>query len=83
MVQLAGQVDIRPCPGEGILHQPTSAFFLKNAGRVVLRNCEAAWAPGLPEEYRHALEAHQVDDLVLLDFIGEAAHPGIQAIIQD
>ena len=79
----AGQADIRPCPGEGILQQPTSGFFVKNAGRVVLRNCEVAWTPGLPEVYHHALEAHAVDDLVLENFRGTAARPDLAAIVRD
>jgi hypothetical protein len=49
----------------------------------VLRNCEAVFAPGLPESYRHAVEAHQVDDLVLENFRGSAARPNLPAIVQD
>jgi hypothetical protein len=79
----AGQADIRPNPGEGILQQPTAGFAIRNAGRVVLRNCEAVFAPGLPESYRHAVEAHQVDDLVLENFRGSAARPDLPAIVQD
>jgi hypothetical protein len=44
------------------------------SGRVLLRNCEANFAPGLPQNYRHAVEAHQVHDLVLES--SEAALPG-------
>ena len=79
----AGQADVRPCPGEGILQQPTAGFFIKNAGRVTLRHCEVSWTPGLPEAYRHALEAHAVDELVLEDFRGAGARPDVQAIVRD
>jgi hypothetical protein len=79
----AGLADVRPCPGEGILQQPTAGFFVKNAGRVALRHCEVAWAAGLPGEYRHAIEAHAVDELVMEDFRGSGARPGIPAILRD
>ena len=79
----AGQADIRPYPGESILQQPTAGFYVQNAGRVVLRNCEAVFTPGLPDSYRHAVEAHQVADLVLENFHGSAARPGLPAILRD
>lgn len=72
-----GRQDIRPCPGEGLLEHPTAGFFLKNASNITVRNCQVAWAPELPEVYRHALESHQVENLVLENFKGEAAHPGV------
>lgn len=39
-VVTGGEYDIRPCPGEGILHHPTAGFFLKNAENITMRNCE-------------------------------------------
>jgi hypothetical protein len=71
-----GQQDIRPSPGEGILVHPTTGFYFKNASNITVRNCQVAWArEGLPAYYSHALESHQVENLVLENFKGTAAHP--------
>jgi hypothetical protein len=70
-----GQQDIRPAPGEGLLEHPTAGFYFKNARNITVRNCQVSWAPNLPEYYGHALESHQVDNLVLENFRGAAAHP--------
>ena len=70
-----GQQDIRPAPGEGLFEHPTAGFYFKNARNITVRNCQVSWAPNLPEYYGHALESHQVDNLVLENFRGAAAHP--------
>ncbi len=71
-----GQQDIRPSPGEGILLHPTTGFYFKNARDITVRNCQVAWArEDLPVYYGHALESHQVENLVLENFKGTAAHP--------
>jgi hypothetical protein len=79
-----GQQDLRPNPVNGVIDYPTSGFFIKNARRVALRHCEVAWGENPPDYFRHALEAHGVEDLILEDFRGEAAHPGrFEAIVRD
>ncbi|MDH5440017.1 MAG: glycosyl hydrolase family 28 protein [Candidatus Bathyarchaeota archaeon] len=79
-----GRQDIRPCPGEGLLEHPTSGFYIKNAQNVTLRNCEVVWGDHRPDYFHHALECHNVDNLKLENFEGNAAHPGkYQAIYRD
>ena len=72
-----GQQDIRPSPGDGLLLHPTAGFYFKNARDITVRNCQVVWArEGLPAYYGHALESHQVENLVMENFKGTAAHPG-------
>jgi hypothetical protein len=70
-----GQLDLRPCPGKGLVQHPISGFYLKNASNVRLRNCEVAWGENRPTAFRHAIESHQVRGLVLENFMGDSAHP--------
>jgi hypothetical protein len=89
----AGQHDIRPCPdtvegptpmGPGVYDYPTAGFFLRNAGEVTVRNCEVVWGENRQEAWRHALEAHDIADLRLEGFRGDAAWPDRDAaILQD
>ncbi|MGE5557423.1 MAG: glycoside hydrolase family 28 protein [Bacillota bacterium] len=81
-----GRYDLRPYPDEDcteniLLAHDNSCFYLKNASRVTLRNCEAAWGGNRPEYFKHALESHNVAGLSLENFKGEAAHPGRDAAI--
>jgi hypothetical protein len=84
-----GEHDIRPYPqdpggagpvGDGVYKHPTAGFFLKNARNVTLRNCEVAWMQR-PDNFRHALESHGVEDLRLEGFEGAAAHPDRDAAV--
>ncbi len=77
-----GTCDIRPWaenvggagPAQDLPAQDTAGFFIKNARGVTLRNCEVAWGPKPPEYYRHAIEAHNVEDLAIEGFKGQSAH---------
>jgi hypothetical protein len=75
-----GHHDLRPCPGEGLPEHLTAGFFIQNARNVTLRNCEVVWGQNRPDYFRHALETHDVDGLVLENFKGESAHPGHAAV---
>lgn len=84
-----GRYDIRPCPPiteglpqtpgaaqeEGLRQQPTAGFFLQNARDVTLRNCVVVWGEHPPAYFRHALESHAVEGLVVENFKGASAHP--------
>ena len=70
-----GRHDIRPCPGDGLIDHPSAGFFIKNVNHVTLRNCEVIWGSNRPEYFRHALESHNVDHLILENFRGDSAHP--------
>jgi hypothetical protein len=86
-----GEHDIRPYPqdpggpgavGVGVYAHPTAGFYLKNARDVTLRHCEVVWQSS-PEYFRHAVESHNVEQLVLDDVRGDAAHQQFPAIVQD
>lgn len=76
-----GRHDIRPCAGEqdgreaGLYDHRSAGFFIKNAQNVTIRNCEVVWGTHRPEYYGHALESHNVTNLVLENFVGDAAFP--------
>jgi hypothetical protein len=60
---------------EGVYDYPTAGFYLKDASNVTLRNCEVIWGENRPEYFRYALESHSVENLILYNFIGDAAYP--------
>ena len=68
-------------PWGSLFRHGVPAFFLDRAENVTLRNCRVSWAPGMPDAYTHALEAHATPGLVLEGFRGEAARPGLEAIV--
>jgi len=72
----AGRFPAHP-GGDTLLEQPTSGFFIQDARQVTLRNCEVVWHPEgeRPAEFRHAVEAHHVDNLSIENFKGESARP--------
>ena len=77
-----GRQDIRPHPGgDTLLDQATSGFFIQDARQVTLRNCQVVWTAHA-EEFRHALEAHRVEDLLIENFKGESAHPEVYPAIK-
>ncbi|WP_162458218.1 glycoside hydrolase family 28 protein [Pseudactinotalea terrae] len=75
-----GQYDRRPfTTGEAIYAHNTSGIHVDSATDVTLRNCEVVWA-SRPENFSHAVEAINVDGLVIEGLRGEAAHPGLDAV---
>ncbi len=73
---------IEPEKDVGLYEHPTVGFFLEHARGVTLRHCEVAWGEPRRDHWRHAIEAHAVEDLRLEDFRGDAAHEGVEAIVQ-
>ncbi|MET4780432.1 glycosyl hydrolase family 28 protein [Glaciihabitans sp. UYNi722] len=70
-----GEYDRRPFEsGEQIYQHPTSGFHIDTAADVTLRNCEVVWG-SRPDNFSHAVEAIDVDGLVIDGLRGEAAHP--------
>ncbi|SEE64480.1 glycoside hydrolase family 28 protein [Ruania alba] len=75
-----GEYDRRPfTSGEAIYAHDTSGFHIDKATDVTVRNCEVVWG-SRPANFSHALEAIDVEDLVLENLRGEAAHPGLDAV---
>ena len=59
----------------GIEPHGTSAYNIRYADNVALRNCSVAWQKPVPDSFTNALEAESVTKLALSGFSGEAAHP--------
>ncbi len=67
--------DRRPTSNGPEIHShPTSGFLIDTAADVTLRNCEVVWG-SRPEEFSHAVEAVDVDGLVIEGLRGTSAHP--------
>ncbi|GAB2541463.1 glycoside hydrolase family 28 protein [Rufibacter soli] len=73
-------------PGNLFDNRPTTAYpdiephtnpgyYIRFADGVTLKNCSVKWGSNVPDYFTHALEAHDVTDLKLKNFKGEAAHP--------
>lgn|GEM_PF-1619680 len=56
-------------------------FFLDRTKDITLRDCRVTWAESMPDVYTHALEAHASPGLVLENFHGTAARPGLDAVV--
>lgn len=73
--------DLRPAAtGGGPHHVEVPGFFLHRAGDVRVRDCDVTWAGEWRADYGSALVAEHTPGLVLDDFRGVAARPGIPAI---
>jgi hypothetical protein len=68
-----GFYDRRPCDLEGVVKRNNAAFFCANAGRVVLRDCEAVWGPNRQDYFGNDLDHDNVKDLVVTGFHGRSA----------
>lgn len=76
-----GEYDRRPYDlGEEIYRSPISGFHIDTVSDVTVRECEVVWRSH-PDEFAHALEAIDVDDLRVVGLRGEAAHPDHQQAI--
>ena len=70
----AGHYDRRPYSGVGPIYaHPTAGFFVANAPRVTIRNCEVAWGDKRQEHFGAAVETSGVEDFRLEGFRGESA----------
>ena len=76
-----GLYDRRPCDVVGLIQRPSAGFYLNEADHVTLRNCRLSWGENRPDYFGRAVETHNVNDLRLIDFMGEAAHPQRDASI--
>ena len=70
-----GEYDRRPFDaGDELYPSPISGFHIDTARNVTVRDCEVVWG-SRPDEFAHALEAIDVDGLVVEGLRGESAHP--------
>lgn len=71
-----GKQDWRPPDDSSrLIDHPTAGVYLKHARQVALRNVEVAWGANRPAYYGAALDQHHVEDLELVNFKGQSAHP--------
>lgn len=59
--------DIEPHDNPGI--------YIRFSDQVVLKNCSVIWGENIPDYFTNAIQAHDVTDLKIESFKGEAAHP--------
>lgn len=77
----AGEYDRRPTTdGPQVYAHPTSGIHIDTATDVTLRNCEVVWA-GTDEHFAHAVEAIDVDGLVIEGLRGVAARPDLEPVV--
>ena len=68
-----GLYDLRPCLDWGVEKQDNSAFFIRNAKDITIMKTKTSW--GNPcDQYKHAVDAADVENLELLRFEGKAAN---------
>jgi polygalacturonase len=67
---------------EDIEPHDNPGFYIRFSDQVVLKNCSVSWGDNLPDYFTNAVQAHDVTDLKIEGFKGEAAHPDrYQAIV--
>jgi hypothetical protein len=59
----------------GIEPHTNPGFYIRFADAVVLKNCSVKWGTNIPDYFTHAVQAHDVTDVVTKGFEGKAAHP--------
>lgn len=70
-------LDNRPTKAYPDIEMRTNpGFYVRFADQVKISNSSVSWGESRPDYFTHALEAHDVTNLVLDGFNGEAAHPG-------
>ena len=73
--------DLRPAAsGGGPYRVEVPGFFLHRATGTRIRDCDVRWAGERREEYSSALVAEHCPGLILDDFRGDAARPGVAAV---
>ena len=53
----------------------TPGFSIRHADNITLKDCRVAWGKHPPAYFSHALETEATNDLKLVNFTGESAHP--------
>ncbi|MGN0532115.1 MAG: glycoside hydrolase family 28 protein [Eubacterium sp.] len=74
-----GLYDLRPCLDWGVEKYDNSAFFIRYAKDVTIEKTRTSWG-NLCDNYKHAIDAENVENLELIRFSGSAVSPDIEDI---
>jgi len=78
-----GRYDRRPAQVEPFVTGSTSAFYIDGAQHVSIRNCSVKWGSNKPDYFTHVLESKNVENLGIINLIGDSAFPGkVEAILK-
>ena len=66
-----GLYDLRPCLDYGVESYDNSAFFIRFAKDVTIRKTKTRWG-NLCDNYKYAIDAKNVENLLLSDFDGHS-----------
>lgn len=69
-----GLYDLRPCLEWGVEKYSNSAFFIRHAKDVLIEKTRTSWG-NLCGDYKHAIDAEDVENLELVRFFGRSADP--------
>jgi len=73
-------------PGNLFDNRPTKVYeeiephdnpgiYIRFSDQVILKNCSISWGDNIPDYFTNAVKAHDVTNLKIEGFKGEAAHP--------
>ena len=68
-----GLYDLRPCLEYGVEKSTNAAFFLRGCKNITIENSSASFG-NLCDDYKHAIDAENVENLTLFRFQGKAAN---------
>lgn len=74
-----GMYDLRPCLEWGVEKYANSAFFIRNARDITVMKTKTRWGE-LCDDYAHAIDAADTQNLELLRFDGAAAFEELEDI---
>lgn len=60
---------------KGIEPHDNPGIFVCFSDQVILKNCSVSWGDNVPDYFTNAIQAHDVTELKIEGFKGEAAHP--------
>ena len=76
-----GLYDLRPGIRQEIEHIPTAGFYMRRADDITLRDCRVHFAGDKLDEFGEAVRCEDCENVVLRDFDGKAARPGLQDVV--
>ena len=75
-----GLYDLRPCLEHGVESYKNAGFFLRYADNVTIEKSRVRFGT-VCDDYAHALDAENCENIELVRFVGEAAKDGLEAVL--